>query len=64
MTVNAAGVYTFTPNQAARDAAAQTEGPDFTSFSVVASDGQLATAVTSATSKSHLHHGSPRSRSP
>ena len=46
VTVNAAGVYTFTPNQAARDAAAQTEGPDFTSFSVVASDGQLATAVT------------------
>ena len=46
VTVNAAGVYTFTPNQAARDAAAQTEGPDFTSFSVIASDGQVATAVT------------------
>ena len=46
VTVNAAGVYTFTPNQAARDAAAQTEGPDFTSFSVVASDGPLATPVT------------------
>jgi YVTN family beta-propeller protein/VCBS repeat-containing protein len=46
VTVNAAGVYTFTPNQAARDAAAQTEGPDFTSFTVVASDGKLATPVT------------------
>ena len=46
VTVNAAGVYTFTPNQAARDAAAQTEGPDFTSFTVVASDGPLATPVT------------------
>ena len=46
VTVNAAGMYTFTPNQAARDAAAQTEGPDFTSFTVTASDGQLATAVT------------------
>ena len=46
VTVNAAGVYTFTPNQAARDAAAQSEGPDFTSFTVVASDQQLATAVT------------------
>ena len=46
VTVNAAGVYTYTPNQAARDAAAQTEGPDFTSFTVVASDGPLATPVT------------------
>ena len=46
VTVNAAGVYTFTPNQAARDAAAQTEGPDFTSFTVTASDGQVATPVT------------------
>jgi YVTN family beta-propeller protein/VCBS repeat-containing protein len=46
VTVNAAGVYTFTPTQPGRDAAAQTEGADFTSFTVVASDGQLATPVT------------------
>ena len=46
VTVNAAGVYTFTPNQAARDTAAQTEGADFTSFTVTASDGPLATPVT------------------
>jgi YVTN family beta-propeller protein/VCBS repeat-containing protein len=46
VTVNAAGVYTFTPSQAARDAAAESEGTDFTSFTVVASDGQLGTPVT------------------
>ena len=46
VTVNAAGVYTFTPNQAARNAAAESEGTDFTSFTVVASDGQLGTPVT------------------
>ena len=46
LTVNAAGVYTFTPSQAARDAAAESEGTDFTSFTVVAGDGQLGTPVT------------------
>ncbi|HJT91936.1 MAG TPA: Ig-like domain-containing protein, partial [Mycobacterium sp.] len=45
VTVNA-GNYTFTPTQAARDAAAQTPGPDFVSLTVVASDGQLSTPVT------------------
>ncbi|MFG1933588.1 Ig-like domain-containing protein [Mycobacterium sp. NPDC048908] len=40
--------YTFTPNQAARDAAAISEGPDAVSITVVASDGQLSTPVTFA----------------
>jgi YVTN family beta-propeller protein len=34
----AAGTYTFTPTQAARDAAAQTQGPDYATFTVTASD--------------------------
>ena len=46
VTVTTAGVYTYTPRQAARDAAAQTEGPDFAGFTVAASDGRLGAAVT------------------
>lgn len=38
--------YTFTPNQAARDAAAISQGPDAVNITVVASDGQLSTPVT------------------
>jgi YVTN family beta-propeller protein/VCBS repeat-containing protein len=41
---NMAGTYTFTPTQAARDLAAQTQGPDFVSFTVIASDGQATTS--------------------
>jgi len=41
VTVNAAaGTYTYTPTQAWRDIAAQTQGADFDSFQVTASDGQ------------------------
>jgi YVTN family beta-propeller protein len=39
-------VYTFTPSQAARDAAAQSPGADLDSVTVVASDGQVSTSVT------------------
>jgi YVTN family beta-propeller protein/VCBS repeat-containing protein len=46
--VTAAGAYTFTPNQAARDLAATTPGPDTTSVTVVASDGRLTRSVTFA----------------
>ena len=45
VTVNSAGVYTFTPTQGARDAAAQTLGPDTTTFTVTASDGRASTPV-------------------
>ena len=38
--------YTFTPYQAARDAAAISAGPDAVNVTVVASDGQLSTPVT------------------
>jgi YVTN family beta-propeller protein len=34
----AAGIYTITPNQAAREEAARTEGPDYATFTVTASD--------------------------
>ena len=44
VTVNATGTYTFTPNQAARDAAANS-GPTSASIAVVASDGLFATPV-------------------
>jgi YVTN family beta-propeller protein len=43
---NAAGTYTFTPTQPARDAAGQTQGPDYASFTVLASDGTLIAPVT------------------
>ena len=35
---NGAGGYTFTPTQAARDAAALTQGADYATFTVTASD--------------------------
>ncbi len=38
--------YTFTPNQAARDAAAISQGPDEIDITVVASDGELFMPVT------------------
>jgi YVTN family beta-propeller protein/VCBS repeat-containing protein len=40
VTVDAMGTYTYTPSQTGRDIAAQTQGPDFNSFQVTASDGQ------------------------
>ena len=50
---NGAGGYTFTPTQAARDAAALTQGADYTTFTVTASDsvypasqGNVAVTVT------------------
>ena len=44
--VAANGTYTFTPSQAARDAAATPQGAHSASFTVTASDGQAATPVT------------------
>jgi YVTN family beta-propeller protein/VCBS repeat-containing protein len=46
LSINAAGAYTFTPTQSARDAAAQTPGPDTVTFSVRAGDGTATGAVT------------------
>jgi VCBS repeat-containing protein len=45
VTVNAAGTYTYTPSQAARDAAAQTPGVDVATFTIIANDGQATTFV-------------------
>ncbi len=45
VTVTAAGVYTFTPTQAARNAAAQTTATTTAAFSVTASDGLLTAMV-------------------
>jgi YVTN family beta-propeller protein/VCBS repeat-containing protein len=45
VTVNAPGTFSYTPTQTARDAAAQTLGPDWTSFTVVASDGLASSSV-------------------
>ena len=45
VTVTTAGVYTYTPTQAARDAAATTTGATTATFTVTASDGQATTPV-------------------
>ncbi|MEO3756666.1 beta-propeller fold lactonase family protein [Mycobacterium sp. B14F4] len=46
VTVDSSGVYTFTPTQAARDAAAQSPGTDSTSITLTATDGEYTTSVT------------------
>ncbi|MGW0157878.1 Ig-like domain-containing protein [Mycobacterium sp. NPDC003323] len=47
--INAQGGYTFTPTQAARDAAAQTPGIDTVTFHVAANDGQVGSATIAVT---------------
>ena len=47
--IDAEGGYTFTPTQAARDAAAQTPGVDTVSFTVAAADGRLGVTTVSVT---------------
>lgn len=46
LSINPAGAYTFIPTQAARDAAAQTPGPDTVTFGVRAGDGTAGATVT------------------
>ncbi|MGU3499491.1 beta-propeller fold lactonase family protein [Mycobacterium sp. C31M] len=47
--INARGGYTFTPTQAARDAAAQTPGIDTVTFTVAANDGRVGAATVTVT---------------
>lgn len=47
--INAQGGYTFTPTQAARDAAAQTPGVDTVTFTVAANDGRTGGATVAVT---------------
>ena len=44
--LSATGDFTYSPTQAARDAALQTPGPDFDTFTVTVSDGQASTTTT------------------
>jgi YVTN family beta-propeller protein/VCBS repeat-containing protein len=43
--VDAVGNFTYTPTPAARDAAAQTQGPDFASFTVTVTDGLISSPI-------------------
>jgi DNA-binding beta-propeller fold protein YncE len=45
VTITGPGVYTFTPTQAARDAATTPQGVHSTTFTITASDGKAATTV-------------------
>jgi YVTN family beta-propeller protein len=59
LSVTQGGAYTYTPTPTARQQAGQTQGPDFATFTVRASDGQATATVTSTAYISPLIQSTP-----